>query len=131
MQLGKGCFLIDFISLHDLYYQSRNIPLLDEGSDSMAVYPESFPYVLFFQMKRHKAKPVNDDAADVMIRSACGNQVSLVQQTFYNRPHDFVGANVQYALEAGEICYSFTCPLHRHDEMASSESSILPMQAIP
>jgi hypothetical protein len=57
------------------------------------------------------AKPGNGQAAD---RAAGGDRVNLVQQAFYNAHYCFVGGKVQHVLEADGICYSFTCPLHRH-----------------
>jgi hypothetical protein len=73
------------------------------------------------------AKPGNGDAADELVRGASGDQVNFMQQAFYSGYHGFVAAKIQHVLEADGVCYSFTCPLCRHDAMILQESSMLTM----
>ncbi len=54
----------------------------------------------------------------------------MVQQAFYNGHYGFAGAKVQYVLQADGMCYSFTCPLRRHDAMVLQESSMLTMLSV-
>jgi len=53
-----------------------------------------------------------------------------VQQAFYNGHYGFAGAKVQHVLQADGMCYSFTCPLRRHDAMVLRESSMLTMLSL-
>jgi hypothetical protein len=46
-----------------------------------------------------------------LIRTVGGDDVNLVQQTYYNDHDGFSGAKVQHVLQADGLCYSFTCPL--------------------
>jgi hypothetical protein len=110
----------------------RIIPLLEEWSDSMVHNTGCSPDVLFFSDGKpwKMAKPGNGDAADALIRAAGGDQVNLIQQAFYNGHYGFAGAKVQHILQADGICYSFTCPLRRHDAMVLQESSMLTMLSV-
>ncbi len=71
------------------------------------------------------AKPGTGDAATALIRAAGGDEVNQVQQAFYNGHYGFAGAKVQHVLQADGLCYSFTCPVRRHDAMVLQESSML------
>lgn len=53
-----------------------------------------------------------------------------MQQAFYNDHYGFAGAKVQHVLQADGMCYSFTCPLRRHDAMVLRESSMLTMLSL-
>jgi hypothetical protein len=76
------------------------------------------------------AKPGTGDAAAALLRAAGGDEVNQVQQAFYNGHYGFAGAKVQHVLQADGLCYSFTCPLRRHDAMVLQESSMLTMLSI-
>jgi hypothetical protein len=103
------------------------LPLLSEWSDNMVAYTGCCPKVLFFTDGKpwKMAKPGSRDDANALIRAAGGDDVNLVQQAFYNGHYGFAGAKVQYVLQADGLCYSFTCPLRRHDAMVLKESSML------
>jgi hypothetical protein len=53
-----------------------------------------------------------------------------VQRSYYNGHYGFAGAKVQHVLQADGMCYSFTCPLRRHDAMVLRESSMLTMLSV-
>jgi hypothetical protein len=53
-----------------------------------------------------------------------------VQRSYYNGHYGFAGAKVQHVLQADGMCYSFTCPLRRHDAMVLCESSMLTMLSV-
>jgi hypothetical protein len=110
----------------------RIIPLLEEWSDSMVLYTGCCPDVLFFTDGKpwKMAKPGTGDAATALIRAAGGDEVNQVQQAFYNGHYGFAGAKVQHVLQADGLCYSFTCPLRRHDAMVLQESSMLTMLSV-
>jgi hypothetical protein len=104
-------------------------PLLEEWSDTMVLCSGCCPDVLFFMDGKPwtMAKPGRGDAATAFVRAAGGGDVNLVQQTYNNGHYGFGGAKVQYVLQADGMCYSFTCPLRRHDAMVLQASSILTM----
>jgi hypothetical protein len=110
----------------------RIIPLLEEWSDSMVMYTGCCRDVLFFTDGKpwKMAKPGTGDAAAALVRAAGGDQVNQVQQAFYNGHYGFSGAKVQHVLQADGLCYSFTCPLRRHDAMVLQESSMLTMLSV-
>jgi hypothetical protein len=95
----------------------RIILLLEEWSDSMVMYTGCCRDVLFFTDGKpwKMAKPGTGDAAAALERAAGGDQVNQVQQAFYNDHYGFAGAKIQHVLQADGLCYSFTCPLCRHD----------------
>ena len=76
------------------------------------------------------ARPGRGDAADALVRAAGGDDVNLVQQAYYNGHYGFAGGKVQHVLQADGMCYSFTCPLHRHDAMVLQESAMLTMLSV-
>lgn len=88
--------------------------------------------VLFFTDGKpwRLAKPGTGDAAAALVRAAGGDDVNLVQRSYYNGHYGFAGAKVQHVLQADGMCYSFTCPLRRHDAMVLRESSMLTMLSI-
>ena len=110
----------------------RILPLLEEWSADMVEYTGCCPDVIFFTDGKpwKLARPGHGDAADALVRAAGGDDVNLVQQAYYNGHYGFSGAKVQHVLQADGICYSFTCPLCRHDAMVLQESSMLTMLSV-
>jgi len=110
----------------------RIIPLLEEWSDTMVLYSGCCRDVLFFTDGKpwKMAKPGRGDTADALVRAAGGDDVNLLQQAYYNGHYGFSGAKVQHVLQADGMCYSFTCPLRRHDAMVLHESSMLTMLSV-
>jgi hypothetical protein len=107
-------------------------PLLEECSDTMVLYSVFCPDVLFFMDRKpwKMAKPGRGDAATALVQAAGGDDVNLVQQAYYNGHCSFGGAKVQHVLQADGMCYSFTCPLRRHDAMVLQASSMLTMVSV-
>jgi hypothetical protein len=61
---------------------------------------------------------------------AAANDMNLVQRAYYNGHYGFCGAKVQHVLLGNGICYSFTCPLCRHDASVLQSSSMLTMLSV-
>jgi len=110
----------------------RIMPLLEDWSTEMVHYSGCCPDVLFFTDGKpwKMARPGRGEAAEALVRAAGSDDVNLVQQAYYNGHYGFSGAKVQYVLQADGICYSFTCPLRRHDAMVLQESSMLTMLSV-
>jgi hypothetical protein len=110
----------------------RIIPLLEDWSFTMVQYSGCCPDVLFFTDGKpwKLAKPGTGDAATALVQAAGGHDVNLVQRSYYNGHYGFAGAKVQHVLQADGMCYSFTCPLRRHDAMVLRESSMLTMLSV-
>jgi hypothetical protein len=85
----------------------------------MVMYTGCCRDVLYFKVGKplKMAKLGTGDAAAALVRPAGGDQVNQVQQAFYHGHYGFAGAKVQHVLQANGLCYSFTCPLCRHDAM--------------
>jgi len=110
----------------------RIMPLLEDWSTETVHYSGCCPDVLFFTDGKpwKMARPERGEAAEALVRAAGGDDVNLVQQAYYNGHYGFSGAKVQHVLQADGICYSFTCPLRRHDAMVLQESSMLTMLSV-
>jgi hypothetical protein len=108
------------------------MPLLESWSADMVHFCGYAPDVLFFTDDKpwKMAQPGRSDASAGLVRAAGGNNINLVQQAYYNGHYGFSGEKVQHVLQADGICYSFTCPLRRHDAMVLQESSILTMFSV-
>jgi len=108
------------------------MPLLEDWSTEMVHYTGCCPDVLFFTDGKpwKMARPGRGEAAEALVQAAGSDDVNLVQQAYYNGHYGFSGAKVQHVLQADGICYSFTCPLRRHDAMVLQESSMLTMLSV-
>jgi hypothetical protein len=83
-------------------------------------------YLFFTDGKPWKmAQPSRGDASAPLVRVAGGNNIDLVQQSYYIGHNGFSGE-----LQADGICYSFTCPLQWNDAMVLQESSMLTMLSV-
>jgi len=98
----------------------------------MVHYTGCCPDVLFFTDGKpwKMARPGRGEAAEALVQAAGSDDVNLVQQAYYNGHYGFSGAKVQHVLQADGICYSFTCPLRRHDAIVLQESSMLTMLSV-
>jgi hypothetical protein len=66
------------------------------------------------------------DQLEMLLQLVVGaNDINLVQRAYYNGHYGFCGAKVHHVLQANGICYSFTCPLRRHDASVLQSSSML------
>jgi hypothetical protein len=110
----------------------RIIPLLSEWSDLMVFHCDCSQDVLFFTDGKpwKMCRPGSGDAAEALARAAGGDNVNLVQQAYYNGHYGFSGGKVQHVLQADGMCYSFTCPLRRHDALVLQQSSMLTMLSV-
>jgi hypothetical protein len=64
------------------------------------------------------------------VTAAGGDNVNMMQQAYYNGHYGFCGAKVQHVLQADGMCYSFTCPLRRHDASVLRSSSMMTMLSV-
>ncbi len=102
----------------------RIILLLADWSDEIVWNSGCCEDVLFFtDGKQWKmARPGRGDAAEALVRAVGGDDV-------YGH-YGFCSGKVQHVLQADGICYSFVCPLRRHDTMVLQQSSMLTMLSV-
>jgi hypothetical protein len=110
----------------------RIIPLLADWSDEVVWHSGCSRDVLFFTDGKpwKMARPGRGEAAQALIRAVGGDEVNLVQQAYYNGHYGFCGGKVQHVLQADGMCYSFVCPLRRHDAMVLQSSSMITMLSV-
>jgi len=110
----------------------RIVPLLEEWSDQLVWHCDSSSDVLFFTDGKpwKMCRPGTGDAAAALAAVVGANDMNLVQRAYYNGHYGFCGAKVQHVLQADGICYSFTCPLRRHDASVLQSSSMLTMLSV-
>jgi len=90
------------------------------------------PDVLFFADGKpwKLTRPGRGEAAQAVAAAVGAEDVNLIQQAYYNGHYGFCGAKVQHVLQADGICYSFTCPLRRHDAVLLHNSSMVTMLSV-
>ena len=110
----------------------RIIPLLADWSDQMVWHMGCSPDVLFFADGKpwKLTRPGRGEAAQAVAAAVGAEDVNLIQQAYYNGHYGFCGAKVQHVLQADGICYSFTCPLRRHDAVLLHNSSMVTMLSV-
>ena len=110
----------------------RILPLLSNRSDEIVWHSVCDQDVLFFTDGKpwKMARPGRGQAAEVLRRAVGGGDVNLVQQAYYNGHYGFCGGKVQHVLQADGMCYSFVCPLRRHDAMVLHSSSMVNMLSV-
>jgi hypothetical protein len=110
----------------------RIIPLLAEWSDQMELNTRCTPDVIFFTNGKlwKTTHPGRGLTAQALVTAAGGDNVNMMQQAYFNGHYGFCGAKVQYVLQADGMCYSFTCPLHRHDASELQSSFMMTMLSV-
>jgi hypothetical protein len=110
----------------------RIIPLLAEWSDEMVINTGCTPDVIFFTDGKpwKTTRPGRGPTAQALVTAAGGDNVNMMQQAYYNGHYGFCGAKVQHVLQADGMCYSFTCPLRRHDASVLRSSSMMTMLSV-
>jgi hypothetical protein len=95
----------------------RIIPLLADWSDELVYNTGCTPDVIFFTDGKpwKMTRPGRGVTAQALLAAAGGDDINLIQRAYYNGHYGFCGAKVQHVLQADGLCYSFTCPLRRHD----------------
>jgi hypothetical protein len=126
--------IFSLLSLHyrqlvQVLNYGRILPLLADWSDELVYNTGCTPDVLFFT----DGKPWKTtctgrgETAQALVAAVGGDDINLVQQAYYNGHYGFCGAKVQHVLQADGLCYSFTCPLRRHDASLLRSSSMITM----
>jgi hypothetical protein len=110
----------------------RIIPLLADWSDELVYNTGCTPDVIFFTDGKpwKMTRPGRGATAQALLAAVGGDDNNLIQQAYYNGHYGFCGAKVQHVLQADGLCYSFTCPLRRHDASVLHSSSMIPMLSV-
>ena len=110
----------------------RIIPLLADWSDELVYNTGCTPDVIFFTDGKpwKMTRPGRGVTAQALLAAAGGDDINLIQQAYYNGHYGFCGAKVQHVLQADGLCYSFTCPLRRHDASVLRSSSMITMLSV-
>ncbi len=111
----------------------RILPLLADWSDELVYNTDGCtPDVLFFTDGKpwKTTRPGRGETAQALVAVVGGDDINLVQQAYYNGHYGFCGAKVQHVLQADGLCYSFTCPLRRHDASVLCSNSMITMLSV-
>ncbi len=65
-----------------------------------------------------------------LCKAAGTDDYNLMQRAYYNGHYKYHGADVQHALQAHGMVYSFTCPIRNYDAMVLWSSSMITQLSI-